>query len=366
MRITISKLIGLTALGLPALLWAAPSLAASQAWDYCTFNGNGIGSTPDPRSCASVSVSGYPYGNWGQGSGAYIAVGNNGAVSQASATEGMANGYSSSSWDAGWSNSASAYSNSGSVASASGDLGKGQLKAYGHNEDVSATARGAFANTRISDIITFNNTSGETAYITFGYSFDGLYTAPLGYTDGYMSGAIGLALNNVYEVIDGTPTSWLTWAGSGQYIGGIAQANWDMNNGNFLQNYYFSGTADDFQFTQNFDWAAGVVEGTFLTTLAIPVGYSQLGFAFTLELDCRGRAATCGFGHTGALGIGDTPDGVSWTSKSGVLFSTLEQPGTPGGGVGGVPEPATWAMLIVGFGAVGVAARRRHALRVTA
>ena len=30
------------------------------------------------------------------------------------------------------------------------------------------------------------------------------------------------------------------------------------------------------------------------------------------------------------------------------------------GGAGGVPEPATWAMLIVGFGLVGAAARRRN------
>lgn len=355
MRINISLLIGLS-----ALAWAAPSIAATPAWDYCTFNGNGIGSTFDARSCASVSTSGYPHGNWGQGSGASIAVGN-GKVGESNATEGLANGFSSSSWDNGWSNSASAYSNSGSLASASGDLGKGQLKAYGHNEDV--WSRAAFANTRISDIITFNNTSGETAYVTFGYSFDGQYSAPQGYKDGYVSGSVGLALGNVYAVIDDTPTNWLTWANSGQYIGGIAQANWDMNNSSFLQDYYFSGTKDDFLFTQNFNTETGVVEGTFLTTIAVPVGYSQLGFAFTLSLDCRGRATTCGFGHTGALDLGKTPDGVSWKSASGVLFTTLEG---PGGGVGGVPEPATWAMLILGFGVVGAAARRQRALGVTA
>jgi hypothetical protein len=33
---------------------------------------------------------------------------------------------------------------------------------------------------------------------------------------------------------------------------------------------------------------------------------------------------------------------------------------TPGGGA--VPEPATWAMLLAGFGLVGVSARRRRAL----
>ncbi|MCG2841149.1 PEPxxWA-CTERM sorting domain-containing protein [Sandaracinobacter sp. RS1-74] len=357
MRITISTLIGLS-----VLACAAPSIAAApEPWDHCTYNGNGIASTPDPRSCASVNVVGHVHGNWGQFSGAGIAVGNNGSVIQNYATEGLANGYGSNSWDDGWSNSANAWSNSGSVAFASGDLGKGQLKAYGHNEDVGA--RSAFANARISDILTFNNTSGATAYLTFGYSFDGLYTAPLGYSDGYVTGLLGLALNNVYEVIDGTPTGYITWAGSGQYIGGTAQAYWDMNNGIFEQKYYYSGTPDDFQFTQNFDTGTGVVEGTFLTTIAIPVGYSQLGFAFTLYLDCRGRATTCGFGHTGALALGETPDGLTWSSKSGILFTTLEQ---PGGGVGGVPEPASWAMLLLGFGVVGAAARRQRALRMAA
>jgi hypothetical protein len=33
----------------------------------------------------------------------------------------------------------------------------------------------------------------------------------------------------------------------------------------------------------------------------------------------------------------------------------------PGIGVGGVPEPASWAMLIAGFGLTGAAMRRRAA-----
>ena len=41
---------------------------------------------------------------------------------------------------------------------------------------------------------------------------------------------------------------------------------------------------------------------------------------------------------------------------------TIAGPGiaTPGGGTGGVPEPATWAMLIMGFGAIGGTMRVRR------
>lgn len=41
------------------------------------------------------------------------------------------------------------------------------------------------------------------------------------------------------------------------------------------------------------------------------------------------------------------------------LSETMVPP--PGPGPGGVPEPATWAMLLSGFGLVGVMARRRKA-----
>lgn len=41
-------------------------------------------------------------------------------------------------------------------------------------------------------------------------------------------------------------------------------------------------------------------------------------------------------------------------------------PGLSAGNVGNVPEPATWAMMIAGFGLVGAAARRRRPVRVTA
>lgn len=38
---------------------------------------------------------------------------------------------------------------------------------------------------------------------------------------------------------------------------------------------------------------------------------------------------------------------------------------TLAGGGGGVPEPATWAMMLIGFGVVGASMRRRQKVRVT-
>ena len=56
--------------------------------------------------------------------------------------------------------------------------------------------------------------------------------------------------------------------------------------------------------------------------------------------------------------------GSTWSNAR--LFSTetapCTGPGCGGGGAGGVPEPATWAMMIIGFGGVGAIIRRRRIL----
>lgn len=57
----------------------------------------------------------------------------------------------------------------------------------------------------------------------------------------------------------------------------------------------------------------------------------------------------------------------SW--DTGILFSSDMGNGATwaiAGVQGGVPEPATWAMLIIGFGAVGMASRKRRTRAVFA
>jgi hypothetical protein len=56
-------------------------------------------------------------------------------------------------------------------------------------------------------------------------------------------------------------------------------------------------------------------------------------------------------------------DGYSWSDNAGSYEVTVNlTPGQgPGGGAGGVPEPAGWALMLGGFGGLGAALRRRSA-----
>lgn len=61
--------------------------------------------------------------------------------------------------------------------------------------------------------------------------------------------------------------------------------------------------------------------------------------------------------NTGTIGI-DAPAG-DFTSQSGSFLGYAQTPAA-------VPEPATWAMLVAGFGLIGGSMRQRRALRVAA
>lgn len=66
----------------------------------------------------------------------------------------------------------------------------------------------------------------------------------------------------------------------------------------------------------------------------------------------------CDFGNTQKFQFGALPTGVSYTSDSGVFLTATAN--------GGVPEPALWALVIVGFGGAGAALRGQRARRPAA
>jgi len=84
---------------------------------------------------------------------------------------------------------------------------------------------------------------------------------------------------------------------------------------------------------------------------AITGASADIPIAFGLQIIAANNV-TLDYSHTGSISIGHV-DGVSYTSDSGVFL-------TAGSGVGGVPEPGTWALLVAGFAAVGTVARRRR------
>lgn len=84
-------------------------------------------------------------------------------------------------------------------------------------------------------------------------------------------------------------------------------------------------------------WAGGHVNIS--SPLNLIAGTNTLTFAYT----------ALGDGHAGFQGTGDEGWGVSQIKVTNV-------------GSGAVPEPATWALTLMGFGAMGAALRRRRQL----
>ena len=134
-------------------------------------------------------------------------------------------------------------------------------------------------------------------------------------------------------------------------------------------------------------WGLQVSDGTRAVYGATP---DSLTFTFATPITHFG-VDTIGFGNVGTSDLT-----VAWGANSSTLYSNISAPGgtvffagiidtvgftsvtftgtAPNDGIafdrlqvkGAVPEPASWAMLITGFGMVGFAARRRRNAAVAA
>jgi hypothetical protein len=96
--------------------------------------------------------------------------------------------------------------------------------------------------------------------------------------------------------------------------------------------------------------------GNLLATLNIPVNIPGCGAPY--------NAGFCPFTGIG-VGFAGIAKSVSFAGVANqIVFDDITFGSVIAGG-GGVPEPATWALLIAGFGMVGGAMRRRQSVRVT-
>ena len=67
-----------------------------------------------------------------------------------------------------------------------------------------------------------------------------------------------------------------------------------------------------------------------------------------------------GFSGAGFFSVNDNFYGINLATGGASLIGGLGTQGITGITIGAVPEPGTWAMMLLGFGGMGLAVRRRR------
>lgn len=190
---------------------------------------------------------------------------------------------------------------------ASGDLSTGQLKAVAFTTD---SLGNAAAGVSMNESLSFDAQTDSPQWIDFTYDVDGSFTGSRG------QALYSLALGG----IGGWSYRVLATGGSGPV----------------------SSTSDPALLRLSRFDATGMT-GSF----RVPKGLSSLSISLGLSV-----LNNADFGHTATFRFGALPTGVSYTSRSGQFLTQT----------GAVPEPAAWAMLVLGFGAIGSLIRPRRAV----
>ena len=214
-----------------------------------------------------------------------------------------------------------------SFAGSSANLADATVRAFG-NSTLGAQGS-AFA--RWDDRLNFTNTTGVEQFIRVYWTVEGVASFDPESVGG-VSSAFEISARNQSGSSNG-----------GFYYGLSPQGQLETRTQNAAPNFESNFTVRDL----------GGVSREFSSLFGVGAGLSAVDILAQLSVDAR-QGSTADFGNTGKFRFGALPDGVSFTSDSGV-FATIPNIG----GVGGVPEPATWALMILGFGAIGAAMRRR-------
>jgi hypothetical protein len=238
---------------------------------------------------------------------------------------------------------------SGNVASAYASLSQGILRSYAEAGSLPLDA-GAFSQSSFADTIHFSNATGAIAALSVTYAIDGGFSqnpnifAPFANDSAslFLFGCGGCGNSLVQQIQVGT---------LGQQVGDAARMSFNFGGVTGFDD--FQGAVDPARFLTGSTFADGHLTGFISTTLFIPTGETTLGIGADVRLDCR-TGAICDFGHTAQFSFGALADGLSFTSDSGTFLSA------PPGIGGAAPEPASWALMIAGFGFAGAMLRRRR------
>lgn len=224
-----------------------------------------------------------------------------------------------------WFSNASTYAN----------LATGKIGASGSTDYYQT----AFTVARFVDTLNFNVGGADASTVTnivVKFQLDGSLTTPAAH------GANGL----------GTPRASITNNfGFGGASGLVGFEQTAANNSLEILNTRSNQTG-----WVSYSWdviSPGITQFTGVYALS---GISQvLGISNSLSAYAS-TGASFSYGNTSALSF-VLPSNVTFTSASGVFLSALNPVNSA------VPEPATWAMMIFGFGLAGVSLRRRAATR---
>lgn len=215
------------------------------------------------------------------------------------------------------------------------DMNAGTIKTFlaFSGQDVTGSDFGQAAGV-FGDRVTF--TAGQGSTINFGINFDGLIYGGDDEPGLDSNFQIGVIAN--LRVFD--PSAGATSANFAALGGALVSDTLNLD---------FSNPGTSFYHELNESLGGNLITNGGVNSYDVFVSFSIFsamnGHPANVYMD---------FLNTATFGIAADP-GVTYTSQSGLLGSDI----TP---AGVVPEPATWALMILGFGAVGATVRRRRAI----
>lgn len=318
MRTGLAIAVMVTAFGLSTPSWAsdwsAYAAADSSAYFATTFGGNGINSASD-AVCNGTSAN---------------CLAANGFIGRHSPTNPIADASTSTRGYIDFNSGGPSITAADALAHA--DLTRGELKLYqaasgDGSELTSAGALAVFQDGLHFDLSSYSAPVPITVDLRVDGSFEGFSQPRFGFyiTNGFdilSTGTVGWADNNPF----GSSTT-----ATAEFI--------DFGGGTGLHGDWSIYGPDRFR-------------GTFLLDPLHPDVF------VSMYLSAGGRSGTfTAFGHTAALDF-ILPNGLTYTSDSGAFLSAAPP--------SAVPEPATWAMMVGGFGLLGLIVRRSRSTAITA